>query len=222
MFGVTTPCLTVARKRLEELGYEVLVFHATGAGGRSMERLIGDEYITGVLDVTTTELADDLVGGVLSAGPDRLTVAGEAGIPQVVSLGALDMVNFGPSETVPARFKNRLLYKHNPTVTLMRTTPAECAELGKRLAQKLNRARGPVTLFVPLQGVSSIAVEGQAFHDPEADAALLDAIREHIDDRVKVREMDTDVNDAAFAVAMADALHELYLGWSRESERTKA
>jgi uncharacterized protein (UPF0261 family) len=185
-----------------------------------MERLIRDEYITGALDVTTTELADDLVGGVLSAGPDRLTAAGEVGIPQVVSIGALDMVNFGPSETVPARFKDRLFYKHNPTVTLMRTTPAECVELGKRLAQKLNRARGPVTLFLPLQGVSSIAVEGQVFHDPEADAALLDAIREHIDDRVEVREIDTHVNDRAFAVAMADALHEHYAAWSTESERT--
>jgi uncharacterized protein (UPF0261 family) len=222
MFGVTTPCLTVARERLEELGYEVLVFHATGTGGQSMERLMRDGYITGVLDVTTTELADDLVGGVLSAGPDRLEAAGEVGIPQVVSVGALDMVNFGPSETIPARYHDRLLYKHNPAVTLMRTTPEECAELGKRLAQKLNRARGPVTLFIPLRGVSLIAVEGQVFHDPRADAALLEAIREHIDGRVEVREMDTDINDPTFAVAMADALHEHYVAWSRNAERTNA
>ncbi len=220
MFGVTTPCVTAARERLEALGYEVLVFHATGTGGKTLEQLVRDGTITGVLDVTTTELADDLVGGVLSAGPDRLTAAGEVGIPQVVSLGALDMVNFGPAETIPVAFRDRLLYKHNPTVTLMRTTPAECAELGKRLAQKLNRARGPVTLFLPLRGVSSIAVEGQVFHNPEADAALLAAIHEHIDDRVEVREMDTDINDPTFAVAMADALHEHYLAWSRESERT--
>ena len=222
MFGVTTPCLTVARERLEELGYEVLVFHATGSGGQSMERLIRDGYITAALDVTTTELADDLVGGVFSAGPDRLEAAGELGIPQVVSLGALDMVNFGPSETVPAKFNDRLLYKHNPTVTLMRTTPEECAELGKRLAQKLNQARGPVTLFIPLEGVSSIAVEGQVFHDPEADAALVGAIREHIADHVEIREMGTDINDPVFAVAMADALHEHYTAWARTTERNNA
>ena len=222
MFGVTTPCLTVARERLEGLGYEVLVFHATGTGGQSMERLMRDGYITGALDVTTTELADDLVGGVFSAGHDRLEAAGELGLPQVVSLGALDMVNFGPSETVPARFKDRLLYKHNPTITLMRTTPEECAELGKRLAQKLNKARGPVTLFIPLRGVSLIAVEGQVFHDPHADAALLDAIRKHIANGVEVREMDTDINDPAFAVAMADAFHEHYVAWSGEVKGTNA
>ena len=220
MFGVTTPCLTVARERLEELGYEVLVFHATGTGGQSMERLIRDGYITGALDVTTTELADDLVGGVLSAGPARLEAAGELRIPQVVSLGALDMVNFGPRETVPARFNDRRLYNHNLTVTLMRTTPEECAELGKRLAQKLNKARGPATLFIPLRGVSLISVEGQVFHDPPADAALLSAIREHVDDRVEVREMDADINDPVFAVAMADALHEHYVAWSKNAERT--
>src|SRR5215204_3252615 len=219
MFGVTTPCVTRARERLEELGYEVLVFHATGTGGQSMEALVRGGFIAAVLDATTTELADDLVGGVLSAGPDRLEAAGEVGIPQVVSLGALDMVNFGPMETVPERFRERRLYVHNPTITLMLTTPEECAELGRRLAQKLNRARGPVTLFLPLRGVSSIAVAGQVFHNPEADAALLAAIHEHIDDRVEVREMDTDVNDPTFAVAMADALHEHYLTWSRESER---
>lgn len=222
MFGVTTPCLTVARERLEALGYEVLVFHATGAGGQSMERLMRDGYITGALDVTTTELADDLVGGVFSAGPDRLEAAGELGIPQVVSLGALDMVNFGPSETVPEKFRNRLLYKHNPTITLMRTTPQENAELGKRLAEKLNRSRGPVTLFIPVKGVSLIAVEGQVFYDPEADAALFDAIRQHIGDHVEVREIDTDVNDPAFATAMADALHESYVAWVGERERTMA
>jgi uncharacterized protein (UPF0261 family) len=222
MFGVTTPCLTVARERLEALGYEVLVFHATGTGGQAMERLMRDGYITGALDVTTTELADDLVGGVFSAGPDRLEAASELGIPQVVSLGALDMVNFGPSETVPAKFKDRLLYKHNPTITLMRTTPVECAELGKRLAQKLNRSRGAATLFIPLKGISLIAVEGQVFHDPVADAALLGAIREHIADHVEVREMDTDINDPAFAVAMADALHQHHTARTEAVERTNA
>jgi uncharacterized protein (UPF0261 family) len=210
MFGVTTPCVTRARERLEELGYEVLVFHATGTGGQSMEALIRGGFIAAALDATTTELADDLVGGVLSAGPDRLEAAGEVGIPQVVSLGALDMVNFGPMETVPERFRERRLYVHNPTITLMRTTPEECAELGRRIARKLNAARGPVSLFVPLRGISLIAVEGQVFYDPDADEALLAALREDLDDSVDVRELNTDINDPAFAEAMADRLHALY------------
>jgi uncharacterized protein (UPF0261 family) len=212
MFGVTTPCVTRARERLEELGYEVLVFHATGTGGQSMEALIRGGFIAAVLDATTTELADDLVGGVLSAGPDRLEAAGEVGIPQVVSLGALDMVNFGPMETVPERFRERQLYVHNPTITLMRTTPEECAELGRRIARKLNAAQGPVSLFIPLRGISLIAVEGQVFHDPDADEALLAALRDDLDDSVDVRDLDTDINDPAFAEAMADRLHELYEG----------
>jgi uncharacterized protein (UPF0261 family) len=215
MFGVTTPCVTVARERLEELGYEVLVFHATGTGGQSMEALMRDGFITASLDITTTELADELVGGVLSAGPDRLDAAGELGLPQVVSLGALDMVNFGPVDTVPERFQDRLFYEHNPTVTLMRTTPEECAELGRRIAAKLNAARGPLTVFVPRTGVSLIATEGEVVHDTEADAALFGALREHLDDRIDVREVDTDVNDPEFATAMADRLHEHYQGWSR-------
>ncbi len=210
MFGVTTPCVTRARERLEELGYEVLVFHATGTGGQSMEALMRGGFIAAALDATTTELADDLVGGVLSAGPDRLEAAGEVGIPQVVSLGALDMVNFGPMETVPERFRERRLYVHNPTITLMRTTPEECAELGRRIARKLNAAQGPVSLFIPLRGISLIAVEGQVFYDPDADEALIAALREDLDDSVDVRELNTDINDPAFAEAMADRLHELY------------
>jgi uncharacterized protein (UPF0261 family) len=219
MFGVTTPCVTRARERLEELGYEVLVFHATGTGGQSMEALMRDGFITASLDITTTELADDLVGGVLSAGPHRLETAGELGIPQVVSLGALDMVNFGPIETVPPQFKDRLLYKHNPTVTLMRTTPFECAELGRRIARKLNAARGPLTLFVPLRGVSLIATDGQVFHDPAADEALFGALREHLDPGVDVRELDTDINDPEYALAMADTLHEHYESWVAQREK---
>jgi uncharacterized protein (UPF0261 family) len=216
MFGVTTPCVEAARARLEELGYEVLVFHATGTGGRSMEALMRSGFITASLDITTTELADDLVGGVLSAGPDRLEAAGELGIPQVVSVGALDMVNFGPMDTVPAEFRDRLLYKHNPTVTLMRTTAEECAELGRRIARKLNAATGPTTLFVPLRGVSLIDTEGQVFFDPDADRALFEALRESLGPNVEVRELDTDVNDPAFAQAMADALHEHYQAWRAE------
>ncbi|MEZ5101031.1 MAG: Tm-1-like ATP-binding domain-containing protein [Thermoleophilia bacterium] len=213
MFGVTTPCVTRARERLEELGYEVLVFHATGTGGQSMEALIRDGFVTASLDVTTTELADELVGGVLSAGPERLDAAGAVGIPQVVSLGALDMVNFGPRETVPERFAGRNLYVHNPTVTLMRTTPEECAELGRRIARKLNAATGPTALFVPLGGVSMIDVEGMPFHDPEADEALFAALRETLDPRVEAHWLDLDVNDERFALALADRLHELRTAW---------
>ena len=214
MFGVTTPCVTTARERLEELGYEVLVFHATGTGGQAMEALMRSGFITASLDVTTTELADDLVGGVLSAGPDRLEAAGELGLPQVVSVGALDMVNFGPIDTVPPEFRSRNLYKHNPTVTLMRTTPEECAELGRRIGRKLNAARGSVTLFLPLRGVSLIDTEGQVFFDPEADKALFDALRETLDPGVDVREVDTHVNDPDFARAMADTLHAHYEAWA--------
>jgi uncharacterized protein (UPF0261 family) len=210
MFGVTTPAVTRARERLEELGYEVLVFHATGTGGQSFEALATGGYLVGALDLTTTELADDLVGGVLSAGPDRLEAVGRTGIPQVVSLGALDMVNFGPRDTVPERFEGRNLYVHNPTITLMRTTRDEMAELGRRIARKLNGAAGPTVLFVPLRGVSAIDVDGQPFRDAEADEALFAALREGVDrDKVELREIDADVNDPAFATAMADRLHEL-------------
>ena len=210
MFGVTTQAVTVARERLEELGYEVLVFHQTGAGGGSMEAFIKAGFITGSLDVTTTEFCDLVAGGVLVAVPDRLESAGRTGIPQVVSLGALDMVNFGPLETVPERFRNRNLYVHNPTITLMRTTPDECREIGRIIAEKLNEATGPTELFVPLRGVSAIATEGQVFYDLEADAALFETIRSTIDTaKVVLHEVDTDVNDPAFAMAMANRLHEL-------------
>ncbi len=210
MFGVTTPCVTHARDRLEELGYEVIVFHATGTGGRSMETLARAGYFAGVLDSTTTELADELVGGMLSAGPDRLEAVGAAGIAQVVSLGALDMVNFGPRETVPERFAGRTLHVHNPTVTLMRTTPEENAELGRRIAAKLNAAGSPTVLFIPLGGVSAIDVAEQPFYDRDADEALFGALREAIDpERVEVHEWQADINDPRFARAMADRLHEL-------------
>ena len=209
MFGVTTPSVTTARERLEELGYEVLVFHATGTGGQSMEALARGGFLAGILDVTTTELADELVGGVLSAGPDRLEAAGELGLPQVVSLGALDMVNFGPRESVPERFADRNLYVHNPTITLMRTTPEECLALGREIGHKLSAATGPTALFIPLKGVSMIAVEGQVFHDPEADAALLQGLHETLGPAVEVHQLDLDVNDPAFATAMADRLHAM-------------
>jgi uncharacterized protein (UPF0261 family) len=207
MFGVTTPCVTRVRERLEGAGYEVLVFHATGSGGRAMESLIDGGFIAGAADITTTEWADELIGGVLSAGPTRLDAAAKAGIPQVVSVGALDMCNWGAIETVPAKFADRNLYRHNPTVTLMRTTPEENAELGRIIAGKLNAATGPVALFLPLRGVSMIDAEGGPFWSPEADAALFDAIRATLDrSKVDLVELDLNVNDDAFADAMADRL----------------
>jgi uncharacterized protein (UPF0261 family) len=210
MFGVTTPAVTKAREVLEAHGYEVLVFHATGTGGKSMEALVNGGFLAGVLDLTTTELADELVGGVLTAGPDRLEAAGAMQLPQVVSLGALDMVNFGAFDSVPPQFKERNLYKHNPTVTLMRTTPAETAELGRIIARKLNQAQGPVALFLPLKGVSLIATAGQPFYDPEADQSLIDSLLADLDtNRVEVHQFDRDINDPQFATAMATRLHEM-------------
>lgn len=205
MFGVTTPCVQQARQRLEAAGYEVLVFHATGTGGEAMEALIDDGLIAGVLDITTTELADEFVGGILTAGPNRLTAAGRKGIPQVVSVGATDMVNFGPPETIPAAFRDRKFYQHNPTVTLMRTTPEECARIGADMAGKLATARGPVEILLPLRGVSAIDMAGKPFDDPAARQALFAAIRK-VGDKVQVTEMDVDINDPAFAHAAADAL----------------
>ena len=210
MFGVTTPSVTAARERLEELGYEVLVFHQTGAGGGSMEKLLEAGFAVGSLDVTTTEFCDQVAGGVLAAVPERLESAGKAGIPQVVSLGALDMVNFGPMDSVPERYRGRNLYVHNPTITLMRTTPEECREIAEIVARKLNAATGPTVLYVPLRGVSAIATEGQVFHDPEADEALFSTLRELVDtSKVEVHELDLDVNAPEFALAMANRLHEL-------------
>jgi uncharacterized protein (UPF0261 family) len=197
---------------LEARGYEVLVFHATGTGGRAMESLVAAGFLAGVLDATTTELCDDLVGGVLSAGPERLEAAGRAGLPQVVSLGALDMVNFGARDTVPPQFEARNLYVHNPSVTLMRTTAEECAELGRRIAAKLSTAQGPVALFVPLRGVSMIDAPGQPFFDAEADAALFSALRSGIGANVELIEMDCNVNDDEFADAMVEKLDSFVKG----------
>lgn len=209
MFGVTTPCVERVRSILEENGCEVLVFHATGTGGMAMESLIESGFINAVADITTTEWCDELVGGVLSAGPTRLDAAGKAGIPQVVSVGALDMVNFGPMDTVPEKFRSRKLYKHNPTVTLMRTTVEENRKLGEIIAEKLNKAKGPVVLFIPLKGVSAIDREGMPFYDPEADAALFESIKEHLKPHVGIREMDCHINDPEFAEAMAKTLLQL-------------
>lgn len=207
MLGVTTPCVTRMRDVLERAGYEVLVFHAVGSGGRAMEALIADGSIAGAADVTTTEWCDELIGGVLSAGPDRLGAAARAGIPQVVSVGALDIVCFGALDSVPSEFKDRNLYKHNPQITLMRTTPAESAELGRIIAARLNAATGPTALFLPLKGVSMIDAEGMPFWSPEADAALFAAIRATADpSTVELVELDLHINDPAFADAMTDRL----------------
>lgn len=208
MFGVTTRCVEQARLIFEQAGYEVLVFHATGTGGQAMESLIADGLISGVFDLTTTELADELVGGVLSAGPNRLTAAGKLGIPQVISVGALDMVNFGAPDTIPAQFQNRQFYQHNPTVTLMRTTAEENAELGKILAEKASASMGPTKIMLPRHGVSAIDCAGLPFDDPQARATLFEAIKQNVE-AVDVQEIDAHINDALFAETAAKQLLEL-------------
>jgi uncharacterized protein (UPF0261 family) len=212
MFGVTTPCVEAARKILEAQDYEVLVFHATGTGGLTMESFIQDGLIRGVLDLTTTELADELVGGILSAGRDRLTAAGLRGVPQVISLGALDMVNFGPPQTVPEKFRGRRFYQHNPNVTLMRTTPEENDELGKEIAQKASAARGPTAVLVPLKGVSALDADGKPFRWPEADAALVQSLRNWMSPQVRLMELDLHINDPAFAETAVRTLLEMMNG----------
>ena len=208
MFGVTTPCIEQAGRVLREAGYEVLVFHATGSGGQAMESLIRDGLIAGVLDITTTELADELVGGVLSAGPKRLTAAAETGTPQVVSVGATDMVNFWARETVPEQFRDRNLYQHNENVTLMRTTIDECVAIGRDMQAKLSRATGPTAVLLPRQGVSAIDRTGQSFDDPAARDALFSELRRGCGS-AELIEIDAHINDAAFAEAAAKKLIEL-------------
>ena len=208
MFGVTTPCVTKAREILESAGYEVLVFHATGIGGRAMEDLVRGGFIKGILDITTHELADELVGGVCRSGPNRLEAAGELGIPQVVVPGALDMVNFWAPETVPDKFKGRQFYQHNPIVTLMRSTIKENAQLGKVIAEKLNRAKGPTIVVIPRKGVSAIDKEGQPFYDAEADAAFVKTLKSNLTEQVKLIEMDNHINDDQFASMVANLLLE--------------
>jgi len=217
MFGVTTPCVERARDTLERAGCEVLVFHATGNGGQAMESLIDEGLIEGVLDITTTELADEHVGGFLTAGPERLTAAGRAGIPQVVSTGAVDMVNFYAPESVPAQFKDRTFYRHNANVTLMRTTPEENLRIGIDIARKLSAATGPVSVLLPGRGVSAIDREGQPFDDPVARRALHDAIRSGLRG-VEVTELDLHINDPEFADAAARRLLALMKLVERVSE----
>jgi uncharacterized protein (UPF0261 family) len=206
MFGNTTPCVSAAKAILENAGYEVLVFHCTGAGGRTMESLIEAGLVAGVLDVTTTEWADEVVGGVFTAGPTRLEAAARKGVPAIVAPGCLDMVNFGAPETVPAQFRGRTFYQHNPNVTLMRTTAGECRRIGEIIAGKLNLSTGPVTVLLPMKGVSMIDLEGQPFHLPEANQALFEALRKNLRKDIPVIEMNCDVNAPAFAARCAEAL----------------
>lgn len=206
MFGNTTDCVQMAKTILEREGYEVLVFHATGTGGRTMESLIETGMVAGVLDITTTEWADELVGGVLAAGPTRLEAAARNGVPAIVTPGCLDMVNFGPPETVPPNFKGRRFYQHNPHVTLMRTTPDECGQLGKILAEKVNLSTGPVTVLFPTRAISVISARGQCFYDPDADVALINAIRSNLRKDINFIEVDCEINEPSFAEACARTL----------------
>lgn len=207
MFGVTTPCVDAAREYLEERGYEVLVFHATGTGGRTMESLIASGFFEGVLDLTTTEWCDELLGGILAAGKGRMDAAAKYGVPQVVSVGALDMVNFGPYDSVPEKYKGRNLYRHNPATTLMRTTKEENAQLGRILAEKVNKSTAPAALMLPLGGVSMIDKEGEPFYGREEDEALFEAVRKNLDrNKAELIELDCHINDVQFARAAAQKL----------------
>lgn len=215
MMGVTTAVAADVAARLEAADLETLSFHTTGAGGRTMESLIRAGLVAGVADLTTSELADELVGGICSAGPDRLTAAGLAGVPQVVSLGGLDMAKFGARDTVPERYRGRRLHEHNPQITLLRTDAAESAELGRRVAERLNRSTGRVLVIVPSRGVSQLDVEGMPFHDPVADAALVAALMTALAPHIEVRHLDTDINDPAVASMAADTL----IAWTKDGTR---
>ena len=210
MFGVTTPCVSQVVDRLRDR-YDCLVFHATGTGGQSMEKLVDSGMLVGVIDVTTTEICDLLVGGVLSAGPDRLGAIERSGLPYVGSAGALDMVNFWAMETVPAQFRARTLYKHNPQVTLLRTTPQECREIGEWIGHKLNACRGPVRFLIPEKGVSAIDAPGQPFYDPLADTALFEALESTVQQTTQRRvvRLPLHINDPKFADALVDHFLEI-------------
>ena len=209
MFGNTTACVEQCTDLLKKQGYEVFAFHANGIGGQTMESLIGEGYFDAILDTTTTELADDLCGGICSASPDRLLAAGRRGIPQVVVPGCLDMVNFGHPDTVPTQFSNRILYSWAPHVTLMRTDEADNEELGRRLAQKLNQSRGPVTVVLPLAGLSQLDREGGIFYYPAVNKVLFETIKSHVSQTVNVIESAAHINDAAFSALLVDCLVDM-------------
>jgi uncharacterized protein (UPF0261 family) len=209
MFGNTTECVNHAREVLESKGYEVLVFHATGTGGRTMEGLIADGFIAGSLDITTTELADEVCGGVLSAGPDRLKAASAAGVPALIVPGCVDMANFWGLATVPEQYRNRKLYEWNPDITLLRTNVEENQKIGRMIAEAANAASAPVTILLPLKGVSQLDSPGGDFWDPEADAACYDAIKRHLKDGISLVEVDLNINEPAFAEKAVDLLLEM-------------
>lgn len=206
MFGVTTPCVTRVREILEEKGFDILVFHATGTGGLAMEELVDAGFIKAIADITTTELADELVGGIFTAGPSRLEAAGRSGVPQVVSVGALDMVNFGPPDTVPERFNNRKFYQHNPTTTLMRTTIEENRQLGEIIAKKLNQAKSPTVVIFPKGGVSLIDQVSQVFEGVEERKALYKSLKENLRCDIPFFESDKDINDPSVSALIAEQL----------------
>jgi uncharacterized protein (UPF0261 family) len=217
MFGVTTPCVTEAQRILEEKNYEVLVFHANGIGGQAMEQLLGEGQIEAVLDITTTELADELLGGKCSAGPNRLEKAGEMGIPQVVVPGAMDMVNYFP-DAVPPPFRGRHLYAHNPATTLMRTNVGENRQLGEIMARKLSQAKGPVVVYIPLGGVSAIDAPGQPFFYPEANQSFIETLKRNLPSRIPVIEKDAHINDPSFAQDVTQGLQKLLDSANRDSQ----
>jgi uncharacterized protein (UPF0261 family) len=206
MFGVTTPCVDRVRQSLSERGYDCLVFHATGTGGRAMEKLVASGMVDGVLDITTTEAADEVVGGILSAGPERFDAILASGVPYVVSTGALDMVNFGGMETVPERFRRRLLHAHTAQVTLMRTSVEENRQIARWIAGKLRAATSPVTVLLPERGVSMLDIEGGPFFDPEADACLFDDLEAVLAGHAqcRVRRIDRHINDPDFAAQLVE------------------
>lgn len=212
MFGVTTRCVDAVRSALESAGFDCLVFHATGIGGRTMEKLVESGMIRGVLDITTTEVADEVVGGILPAGRERFDAIVRAGVPYVLSLGALDMVNFGAMETVPPEFRGRTLHVHNPQVTLMRTTPEENRRFAKWIAEKVNRSTAPLAILIPERGVSALDAPGQPFHDPEADAALFDALEREVDPSAErvIRRLPLHINDGAFAESLVEEFGRMW------------
>jgi uncharacterized protein (UPF0261 family) len=206
MFGNTTTCVDKARSILESKGFEVLVFHATGTGGKTMESLIADGYIAASLDITTTELADEVCGGVFTAGPERMSAAARAGIPTVLVPGCVDMCNFWALSTVPEKYRNRNLYQWNPNVTLMRTNVEENRIMGKMIARAANESKGPVAILLPLRGVSMLDSPGNAYWDPAADRACYDAIKTNIKPGIPVIELDNNINDPEFAAKAAETL----------------
>jgi uncharacterized protein (UPF0261 family) len=219
MFGNTTGCVDRAKVMFKNSGFETLVFHCTGIGGQTMESIIDSGLVQGVFDITTTELADEVVGGVLSAGPDRLNATGRAKLPAVIAPGCVDMVNFQGKDTIPEKFKDRLFYEHNPQVTLMRTNVEEATKIGALIAQKVNTYTAPVTIFFPTRGISALSGPSQPFHDPEADQALFAAIKANIRKDIPCKELKANINDAPVADAMARELITHINTWKAKQQK---